>query len=202
MIQGIYDEHFPDVVVKEGHMLLTDRTTDVIKEILDITKAKKVFEIGFNAGHSSFGFMSLDEELHYHSIDIGKHGYTRDCAKKIESIFGDRFKFGVKDSNDVRPDSLVDYDMVYIDGDHKFSSFRKDFQNCVDADIEYILIDDITLFGVIRRFVKTVDNSDKHPYSVVKYFDFDNDTLVRNPQAEDVWKTTQAVLLKRDRKET
>lgn len=200
-IQDKYDEHFPDLKVREGHMLLTDRTTDVIQEIIDITKVKKVFEIGFNAGHSSFGFMSLDEELVYHSIDIGRWRYTRPCAKKLESLFGERFRFGIKDSKDIDFETLKEYDMVYIDGDHTFEAFRKDYNNCVYAGIEYVLIDDITLFGNIRRFVKHVDASEDHPYEVVKYFDFDNDTVVRHPESEDVWKTTRAVLLKRTRKE-
>lgn len=202
MIQDKYDEKVGAVKVREGHMLLTDVTTDVLKEIIDMTQVKKVFEIGFNAGHSAFGFLSIDPDVHYHSIDIGRYRYTKDCADTIKSLFGERFKFGIKDSLTVTPDNLEseNYDMVYIDGDHRFASFRKDFQLCVDVGVEYILIDDITLFGSIREFVESLDGSDRHPYSVVKYFDFDNDVLRRDPLAAPEWKITRAALLKRDRK--
>ena len=198
MIQDQFDEHFPGLVVNEGHMLLTDMTTNALQELIDVTKVKKVFEIGFNAGHSAFGFLTLNPGVVYHSIDIGRHKYTRPCAETMKSLFEDRFEFSIKDSLTITAESIVseNYDMVYIDGDHKFDSFRKDYQLCVDAKIEYVLIDDINLFGEIRSFVDHLNTSKNHPYTIVQYFDFENDTVRRNPTAAQEWKITKAVLLK------
>ena len=99
----------------------------------------------------------LDQELKVDSIDICQHRYTIPCAKKVEQLFEGRFRFGNKDSQTVQSGTLTGYDLVYIDGDHKFDSFRSDFQLCVDADIEWILIDDTNLFAPIRDFAEHAD---------------------------------------------
>ena len=202
-LQDQFDQHLSGIwnVIREGHCLLSDTTTDVFKEILDIAKPKYIFEIGFNAGHSAYAFLSLDDEVKVDSIDICRHRYTIPCAKKVEQLFEGRFRFGNKDSLTIDYETLRGYDFVYIDGDHKFESFRSDYHLCVNADIEWILIDDINLFDKIRAFVEHLDKSDDHPYKVHARFTIDNELVVRKPEAEDRFKKTDVVLLKRERDE-
>lgn len=202
-LQDQYEVHLSGMWdhIKEGHCLLSDKTTGVFQEILDIVQPKYIFEIGFNAGHSAYGFLSLDQELKVDSIDICQHRYTIPCAKKVEQLFEGRFRFGNKDSQTVQSETLTEYDLVYIDGDHRFDSFRSDFQLCVDADIEWILIDDTNLFAPIRDFVEHADQSQRHPYKIHSRFLVDNELVVRKPEAEDKYKETEMVLLKRERDE-
>lgn len=202
-LQDQYEVHLSGMWdhIREGHCLLSDKTTGVFQEILDIVQPKHIFEIGFNAGHSAYGFLSLDQELKVDSIDICQHRYTIPCAKKVEQLFEGRFRFGNKDSQTVQSGTLTGYDLVYIDGDHKFDSFRSDFQLCVDADIEWILIDDTNLFAPIRDFVEHADQSQRHPYKIHSRFLVDNELVVRKPEVDDEYKETEMVLLKRERDE-
>jgi len=204
-LQDQYEIHLSGMWghIVEGHCLLSDKTTDVFKQILDIVKPKHIFEIGFNAGHSAYGFLSLDEEVKVDSIDICQHRYTIPCAKKVEQLFEGRFRFGNKDSLTVQSGTLKGYDLVYIDGDHKFESFRSDYQLCVDADIEWILVDDTNLFRDINAFVEHADQSTsgRHPYKIHSRFHVDNELWIRKPEMEDKYKETEMVLLKRERDE-
>lgn len=202
-LQDQYDQHLSGVWnhIREGHCLLSDTTTEVFKQILDTAKPKHIFEIGFNAGHSAYMFLSLDDEVKVDSIDICRHRYTIPCAKKIEELFEGRFRFGKKDSLTIQSETLREYDFVYIDGDHKFESFRSDYHLCVEADIEWILIDDINLFDIIRRFVEHADQSKDHPYKIVGRYIIDNELVVRKPEADDEYKKTEVVLLQRERNE-
>lgn len=202
-LQDQYEVHLSGMWshIREGHCLLSDRTTDVFKEILDIAKPEHIFEIGFNAGHSAYAFLSLDDKVKVDSIDICRHRYTIPCAKKIEQLFEGRFRFGNKDSQTVQSGTLTEYDLVYIDGDHKFESFRNDFQLCVDADIEWILIDDTNWIMPIRDFVEHADQSQRHPYKIHSRFMIDNELVVKQPELKDELKETEVVLLKRERDE-
>lgn len=159
---------------EEGHALLTERTCDVIKEIYEVTKPESVLEIGFNAGHTAFGWLSMFPELQYHSIDICQHRYTETHAKIIKEKFGDRFKFGNIDSRKVNADMIKTYDMVFIDGDHRFEGLRHDYIICANAKIKWILIDDYTLKGYITTFLNHINNSENHPYTMVDVYEYDD----------------------------
>ena len=202
IMQKKFDEHFPDLEVKEGHMLLTDLTVETFTAIFnapDIGVPKKILEIGFNAGHSAFGFLEMFPETVVHSIDLGRHTYTRPCAQKIQSIFGERFKFGVKNSHDITPDNIIgeNYDMVYIDGDHSKKGISNDYDICNKAKVEWILIDDYNLFRNIRELVDHIHISSDHPYTVRARIKFDNNVLLKDPEAKESHRMTTAILLQR-----
>lgn len=176
-LQNEFNELFPDYKkTKEGHASLTDRTCEVIKEIYEIAQPKKILEIGFNAGHTAFGWLSMFPELHYHSIDICKHHYTVTHAKKIKDKFGERFKFGNTDSKKLTADHIQSngYDFVFIDGDHTFDGISHDYQICKDAGTKWILIDDYSLRKYIRNLLQHINLSDNHPYEIVKIFTYDD----------------------------
>jgi len=198
-LQEKYNEHFPNLKVREGHMLLTDITVEAFTSIFDTIAPKKILEIGFNAGHSAFCFLEVLPETVVHSLDLGRHNYTRPCAQKLKSIFGERFKFGIKDSHHLTPDNIIgeNYDMVYIDGDHSIEGIMNDYDLCNKAEIEWILIDDVNLFRHIRALVNHVHTSSHHPYRIAATLQFDNNQLIKNPQAEINDRMTTAMLLQR-----
>lgn len=147
----------------EGHPILNGAYTAICKEILNITKAEKIMEIGFNAGHTCFAFLDCNEDVVVHSIDINKHNHTVECAKRIEKMFGDRFQFGEMDSMDMGENSLEDYDLVRIDGGHEISVLQHDWECCKRSSVKWVIIDDIN-FPDIRGFVRHVLESSNHPY--------------------------------------
>ena len=52
--------------------------------------AKRIGEIGFNAGHSSAMFMSVLEGVEVHSFDICRHSYTQPAADALGNLFQGR----------------------------------------------------------------------------------------------------------------
>lgn len=174
-LQNDFNLLFPRYKKKEeGHASLTEKTCGVLKEIYDIVQPKKAMEIGFNAGHTAFGWLSMFPELHYHSVDICQHTYTKAHAKKLEEIFGERFKFGNKDSRKLSGNHILGYDMVFIDGDHSFEGIRHDYQICLDAKTPWILIDDYDLKRYITELLDHIHSSENHPYTMVKVFEYDD----------------------------
>lgn len=126
--------------MKEGHLLDTEITRLKFRHILGKTRAKRIFEIGFNGGHSARLWLELGAE-HVHSIDICKHEYTEDIARELEKT-DSRFTFTKIDSNDLDEEALEGYDLLFIDGDHDPETVRNDLLLGAGAGIGYMLIDD------------------------------------------------------------
>lgn len=49
--------------------------------------ARRICEIGFNAGHSAMEFLHASPGSTYVFFDLGEHAYTRPCADYIEAVF-------------------------------------------------------------------------------------------------------------------
>lgn len=174
-LQNEFAEIFPKFKTGiEGHATLTEKTCDVIKQVYDIAKPKKMLEIGFNAGHSAFGWLTLCPDLQYHSIDICKHSYTRSHAQKLKEVFGARFMFGAMNSMDAKDHMIKDYDMVFIDGDHEAEALKHDYDICKTAGTKWILIDDYTLRSHIYALIHHIDKSETHPYELIDIYEYDD----------------------------
>jgi len=126
----------------EGHILPDTSSCRMIHSILKLTRSKNVFEIGFNYGHSAYAFMNVDPSLKYHSIDIGLYEHTLVNAEKLKEMYPDRFEFTHMSSHDVDPTSLSEYDMIFVDGDHRTDGMSRDLNLSNAAKPKYILIDD------------------------------------------------------------
>ena len=125
---------------------------------------RPVLEIGFNAGHSALLALSLDPEIRFTAIDIGRNAYTTKCAQAVKSMFGDRFAIHIGDSRDVlaalamRPN---DFDVFHVDGGHGVENCRTDISNCIRlADQRrgrsHLLLDDTAdqrIFDVHLEFI-------------------------------------------------
>ena len=180
----------------EGHIVASELTCSIFKEILEVTKAKSVFEIGFNYGHSAFTWLSLDKELKLFSVDIGKYLHTAINLDKIKKMFGERFNFSISNSSYIKPSHIAKFDLFWIDGDHSDAMLSSDLTLGNAAKSKWMLIDDYC-YGIkspgashTSRPAKLVEHfmsKEEFPYSLVKVYDYDCNAG-KNPMA----------LLKRD----
>lgn len=134
-----------DLFVKEGHILDTPKTREVFKHILQLGNIRRVFEIGFNSGHSARLWLDLGVE-HLQSIDNCQHEYTEYVARDLE-IETPRFSFNKISSHQLNPKELQGYDLLFIDGDHSKMGIQNDFWLGQEAQIPYILFDDYVDYG-------------------------------------------------------
>ena len=120
--------------------------------------AKKVAEIGFNAGHSATLMMSLcSEDTEFTFFDLGEHAYTRPCFKYVTQVFNRASNLVLGDSRITMPNYIRDhpeligaYDIVHVDGGHQKECFFSDISNALllvkrggllfidDTNIDYI----------------------------------------------------------------
>jgi len=96
--------------------------------------AKRICEIGFNAGHSALLMLLANPNLEFIIFDINHHKYTEPAFNYIKSKFLDaKFEYIVGDSTVEMPlwiekNGGVRYDVVHIDGGHS--------KHCVDNDVK------------------------------------------------------------------
>jgi len=176
----------------EGRLILSERTIETIKTIYKKTNAKRVLEIGFNAGHSSFGVLSLIDDVTYHSIDICQYPHTEVCASKLSDMFPERFSFTKLNSKDLDTNAMSVYDMVFVDGDHRKGPAALDIQKCNQAGVEWILIDDYEYiwFPELTKLINHYITSSRFPYSLSSIHEY---------ESLDGWTGVgKMVLLKRD----
>lgn len=119
----------------EGHTVLTPRTREVWKKIL--AGSERVFEIGFNQGHSAQLFLDLGCTVH--SVDINP-----ECLGKMQKLAEryEKFSYEIKDSRDLKASQYQDYDLVFVDGMHEASAIMKDLNFAYHIRAKYIAVDD------------------------------------------------------------
>jgi len=180
------------MVEDEGHLVLTDRTVEVVKRIYNHTKAKNVLEIGFNAGHSALCVLSSVEDVRYHSIDICQYDHTEPNAQMIADMFPERFTFQKLDSKDLDYHDIIGYDMVFVDGAHDTSIAALDIQNARYAGVRWILIDDYEYYmhPSLTHLINHYIDSERFPYHLAGIYRYDN----TDPHTKD----GKMVLLGRD----
>lgn len=144
--------------ISEGHLVPSDMTYTKFGHMLKKSHAKSVFEIGFNAGHSARLFLDLkrdDPDFRLHSIDIGEHDYVEPLMKELAEQ-DPRFSYQIIDSQELEPEDLEGYDLLFIDGSHETQDFRNDITLGIVAKVPFILIDDYSLTGKFKRNVRLV----------------------------------------------
>jgi predicted O-methyltransferase YrrM len=98
-------------------------------------KATKIFEIGFNAGHSALLMLLANPKSQLVCVDLGIHKYTRPCAEYLQLQFPGRLTVYYGDSTQVVP-KLADtykntFDLLHVDGGHQEHIARADLTNCI-----------------------------------------------------------------------
>lgn len=121
-----------------------DYVYPAFKEILDIAQPDTILEIGFNKGGSALMFLSIDDSLTYHSIDINRNDKSEQF---LRSKFPN-FNFVQMNSESLHPglrsmELRNQYDMVFIDGDHSFEAVVRDTAIALSYNPKYILFDDV-----------------------------------------------------------
>lgn len=147
-----------------------DIVAPAFKEILELSKAESILEIGFNIGGAALMFLSIDPTLRYCGTDIA---YNRKSDYFFLNQFSD-YKFVHLDSAEIQENKRYfakQYDLVSIDGDHSEEAVRRDIETAFLFNPTHLLLDDVKhpshsyIWEIITR-----DYADK--LEVVKLFEF------------------------------
>ena len=102
-------------------------------------EVKTIFEIGFNAGHSAFTFLSARPDIKVVSLDLGAHDYVLKGKLLIDRTFPGRHSLIIGDSTmhlaDGAPTAALIKayapDLFFVDGGHDDPIPERDLFNCV-----------------------------------------------------------------------
>jgi hypothetical protein len=115
------------------------------RDTLSIVKPEKIFEIGFNMGHSSSMWLNLFGG-DIVSCDVSRKEETIKGYEYLQSRYCNRFNFEWRDSLDgdwaISMGNLYFFDLAFIDGAHDEKSIIQDTEMCINMKIPYILYDD------------------------------------------------------------
>jgi predicted O-methyltransferase YrrM len=121
------------LVPTEGHLLKTQARfiAHLMQRYSWITH---VAEIGFNAGHSSYLFLSSRPDVKVLSFDLGDHEYIDTVKDLIDQQFPGRHELIKGDSRQTVPEYAaanpgVVFDLFYIDGGHDYDVAKADIVN-------------------------------------------------------------------------
>lgn len=160
----------------EGHLVPSEKTQEIFREVYDQIGPKKVLEIGFNAGHSAFMMLEMYPEVMICSVDIAMHKYTVPNAEKLKEKYPERFAFMKADSKRLIPSTLKNFDTIFIDGDHSVRGISSDLKLARDAKIPYILVDDYLQkwFPAIIDLTEHHLTKDDFPYTMVGVYTYES----------------------------
>ncbi len=110
-------------------------------DVLKITKARNLLEVGFNRGSSSTAWLILDENLHVTSIDLV---YKPKSVTTLKLLFGDRFEFIQMNSNElINNEKFKDrFDLIFIDAAHEKCWIENDKNAALSLNPRFLLFDD------------------------------------------------------------
>jgi predicted O-methyltransferase YrrM len=123
------------VQAAEGHLVHSEQMQR-LTELARAHGASRIFEIGFNAGHSSELFLMALPEAAVLSVDIGMHPYVLPAKAAIDRFYPGRHTLVIGDSTQTVPvlakSHLSDapYGLIFIDGGHEYAIARADLENC------------------------------------------------------------------------
>jgi hypothetical protein len=122
-----------------------------------------IFEIGFNAGHSSAIFLQSNPNVTVTCVDIGEHKYSRECYQYLKNLYNDRINVIFTSSENISDLELLErnsFDGFHIDGCHTNLMYIKDLLSSFHLlkDSAYVIFDD-TQDDKIFSFMQKCANS-------------------------------------------
>ncbi len=133
----------------EGHSLKS-QAVFVQQLMRRYTGIREVVEIGFNAGHSSYLFLSARPDVKVLSFDLGDHDYVDMAKGLIDQLFPGRHELIKGDSTKTVPAFSEahpgrTFDLIYIDGGHEYEVAKADIEHCAPLSTaeSIVLMDDL-----------------------------------------------------------
>jgi hypothetical protein len=127
------------------------------------TLCNNIFEIGFNAGHSTALFLQSNPNCIVTCVDIGEHKYSHECYKYLKRLYNDRINVIFTSSekiSDLLELTRYSFDGFHIDGCHVNLMYIKDLLSSFHLlkDKAYVIFDD-TQDEKIKKFANKCANS-------------------------------------------
>jgi predicted O-methyltransferase YrrM len=144
-------------VITEGH--LTSSQRQLFNLFLEERpEIRSIVEIGLNAGHSCENFFQHCPHLErFLSLDINYYPYVRVAVSYLSQKYGSAFHFIAGDSKVTLPQYANyfpqdKYDLIYVDGDHRFRGALRDILNAQKLAHKdtILLVDDYNMETVAR----------------------------------------------------
>jgi GR25 family glycosyltransferase involved in LPS biosynthesis/lipopolysaccharide biosynthesis glycosyltransferase/predicted O-methyltransferase YrrM/mannosyltransferase OCH1-like enzyme len=164
-VQEYLDSINPEMTIEGGLNSSESREQgERLRLLVKQSCAKNIMEIGFNAGHSSELFLSLDSKINITSFDIGVHKYIKHAKEFIDKKFPGRHELVIGDSMKTIPKFYLDnpnrkFDLIFIDGGHSELCAISDLVNSQRLAHEntIVVLDDTRKSEPMREWNKSVN---------------------------------------------
>lgn len=139
-------------ILMEGYSQQVQPQLDDLKSLAN--SAKSIMEIGFNGGHSSEFFLSMNESVNITSFDLGEWDYVKVGKEYIDMTFPGRHVLVLGDStksinkyNIMNPGKKFDF--IFVDGGHTYEIAMADLKNSAKfAHKDTIVAIDDTMYNL------------------------------------------------------
>lgn len=143
----------------------------LIESLIKKYDVKSYLEIGFGRGYSCFCAARAMENLGRGSIVTVDTALDEEVLQRLGSVFPhnwfDRVTFYKDTSDAFFKQNSQRFDMIYIDGDHRYTQVKKDWENSEKIFEKVVLFDDYHLPGKVQKdmevssLVDAIDDYDK-----------------------------------------